>query len=219
MIHAAIFDMDGLLFDTETLCCDAWREIAGNAGYRMRDSLFLECVGLNSRDTRERVLAAMGSDFPYEQFGTEARQWMRTRMEADGPPLKPGVTTLLDYLYTSNIPIALATSTSEHSARWMIEKAGFARYFTAYAFGSEVTNGKPSPDIFLLAMKRLGLETPQNCVVFEDSAAGLRAAQAAGMLTVFVPDLVEPPQNVLDKVWKRVERLDEAAHDEFFQKK
>ncbi len=219
MIHAAIFDMDGLLFDTEVLCCTAWREIAGEAGYRMRDSLFLECVGLNSQDTRERVMNEMGPGFPYEQFGNEARKWMHARMEVNGPPLKPGVTVLLEYLVSQKIPIALATSTSESSARWMIERAGFTRYFDAYAFGSEVENGKPSPDIFLLAMNRLGVERPGDCVVFEDSDAGLRAAQKAGMLTVFVPDMVEPSRTVLDKVWKRIESLDEAANSEFFLKK
>lgn len=218
MIHAAIFDMDGLLFDTESLCCTAWREIAGNTGYRIRESLFLECVGLNSRDTRERVMNEMGPEFPYEDFGIKARQWMRSRMEADGPPLKPGAGTLLEYLVSRKIPVALATSTSESSARWMIERAGFARYFDAYAFGSEVENGKPAPDIFLLAMERLGIDTPDGCVVFEDSAAGLRAAQAAGMLTVFVPDMVEPPREVEKQIWKRITRLDEAASDDFFKK-
>lgn len=219
MIHAAIFDMDGLLFDTESLCCNAWREVAGKAGYRMQDSLFLECVGLNSRDTRERVMNEMGPDFPYDDFGNLARQWMRSHMESDGPPLKPGTITLLEYLVSRDIPVALATSTSESSARWMIERAGFVRFFNAYAFGSEVENGKPAPDIFLLAMKRLDVENPLDCVVFEDSEAGLRAAQAAGMLTVFVPDMVEPTRAVLEKVWKRIESLDEAANDEFYQKK
>ncbi len=217
MIHAAIFDMDGLLFDTETLCCDVWREIAGNAGYDMPDDLFISCVGLNSRDTRKKVLGEMGSAFPYDEFGKKARECMRLRMEDDGPPLKPGVTTILEYLSSAHIPAALATSTSEKSARWMIERAGFTRYFDAYAFGSEVENGKPAPEIFLLAMKRLGIDVPGDCVVFEDSAAGLRAAQEAGMLSVFVPDMVEPPREVLDRVWRRVDRLDEAASDEFFQ--
>lgn len=72
MIRAAIFDMDGLLFDTEVLCCNAWRTIAGNAGYAMPEDLFLSCVGLNSRDTRTRVIREMGENFPYDEFGTEA---------------------------------------------------------------------------------------------------------------------------------------------------
>ena len=219
MIRAAIFDMDGLLFDTEVLCCNAWRTIAGNAGYAMPEDLFLSCVGLNIRDTRTRVIREMGENFPYDEFGTEARTWMQSRMEADGPPLKPGGTTLLEFLVQSSIPTALATSTSEKSALWMIERAGFTRYFNAYAFGSEVENGKPAPDIFLLAMKRLGVSNPAECVVFEDSAAGLRAAQSAGMRSVFVPDMVEPPGEVLARVWKRIETLDEAASDEFFQEK
>lgn len=218
MIHAAIFDMDGLIFDTETLCCDVWREIAGEAGYDMKESLFRSCVGLNSRDTRSMVLREMGRSFPYDEFSSRARVEMHSRMEKDGPPLKPGVHILFEYLSSTNIPIALATSTSESSARWMIERAGFSDVFSAYAFGSEVRNGKPAPDIFLLAMQRLGITSPRDCVVFEDSSAGLRAAQAAGMRSVFVPDMIVPPEEVLERVWKRIERLDQAAFDHFFEK-
>jgi HAD superfamily hydrolase (TIGR01509 family) len=137
-------------------------------------------------------------------------------MEEKGPPEKNGVRPLFDYLASRNIPIALATSTSERSARWMIEKAGLTPYFSAWAFGSEVTHGKPAPDIFLLAKTRLGVADPARCVVFEDSPAGLSAALAAGMKPVFVRDMVDPEPNLLDRVWKTASRLDEAASDAFF---
>jgi hypothetical protein len=86
MLRAVIFDMDGLLFDTERLCCDAWREVAAEAGYEMRDELFRSCVGRNSRDTREMVMAECGPSFPYDEFNDRVRVRMRGLMAKDGPP-------------------------------------------------------------------------------------------------------------------------------------
>lgn len=216
MIEAAIFDMDGLLFDTERLCCEAWRSVSSSGGWKMSDELFFSCVGRNKRDTREIVTAACGSDFPFDRFDALAREWMMERMRADGPPEKPGIRELFAYLDSRRVPIALATSTSEVSARQMIEWAGLTDRFSAWAFGSEVERGKPEPDIFLLAMRRLSARDPSRCVVFEDSPAGLTAALAAGMRAVFVKDLIEPDRDLLDRVWKCPATLAEAAADAFF---
>lgn len=216
MVHAAIFDMDGLLFDTERLCRDAWQTVAREDGYEMDDSLFIACVGSNSRDTRAYVLGALGADFPYERFSARAREWMRSRMERSGPPEKPGARRILEYFRASGVPVALATSTSEASARWMVERAGLAGFFDAWAFGSEVERGKPEPDIFLLAQSRLGVPEAGRCVVFEDSPAGLKAASRAGMRTVFVPDLIAPNEELKPFVWKRVASLADAASPTFY---
>jgi len=217
MLHAAIFDMDGLLFDTERLCCEAWKAVSEKDGYAMADELFFSCVGRNNRDTRELVMKACGPEFPYERFRDEAREWMHARMDVNGPPEKPGIRTLFEFLKSRNIPIALATSSSETSARWMIDRAGLTPYFSACAFGSEVEKGKPAPDIFVLALSRLGSMPAEKCVVFEDSPAGLRAADAAGMRSVFIRDMIDLEAAVLARVWRRIERLDEAASDQFYQ--
>lgn len=217
MIDAAIFDMDGLLFDTERLCCEAWRAVSSAAGYEMKDSLFISCVGRNERDTREIVLGAIGESFPYDEFKEQAGTWMMERMASDGPPEKPGIRELLRFLREQGVPIALATSTSERHARWMIERAQLSPYFDAYAFGCEVERGKPAPDIFLLAMKRLSRSSPDRIAVFEDSEAGLRAASSAGMRPVFVPDMVLPSDETLRLVWKHITGLDEAANSAFYE--
>ena len=208
--------MDGILFDTERLCCDAWRAVAGVAGFRMDDELFFSCVGRTSADTRAIVMEALGPGFPYDDFDAKAHAWIRSRMEEKGPPEKSGIRPLFDYLKIHTIPIALATSTTEKSARWMIERAGLEPYFSAWAFGSEVTHGKPAPDIFLLAKDRLGVADSACCVVFEDSPAGLTAALAAGMKPVFVRDMIDPEPTLLGRVWKTAVSLDEAASDAFF---
>lgn len=223
MIDAAIFDMDGIIFDTERLYIDAWRSSALEAGFEMKDRFFLSCVGRNDRDTRSLTLSEFGESFPYDAIHEKTRTKIFSRMEREGPPEKRGIRTLLEYFRDRKVPIALATSTSEQSARWMIERSGLTGYFTAFAFGTDVERGKPAPDIFVLAQERIAassgshgrLHVSRICV-FEDSEAGLRAAQAAGMRSVFVPDLVEPDTRVLERVWKRISRLDEAAWDGFY---
>lgn len=221
MLRAVIFDMDGLLFDTERLCCDAWREVAAEAGYEMRDELFRSCVGRNSRDTREMVMAECGPSFPYDEFNDRVRVRMRGLMAKDGPPEKPGVRALFSYLGDRGVPFALATSTSERSARWMLERAGLADRFAAFAFGGEVERGKPEPDIFLLARDRLAKAAgtalaAEGIAVFEDSAAGIRAALAAGMRPVFVPDMVDLSPDLHSRIWRRIDSLAQAASDGFF---
>lgn len=216
MLHAAIFDMDGLLFDTEQLCCEAWKTVALEGGYRIEDEVFFACVGRNTRDTRTIVMDRCGPDFPFDAFNEKAREWIRRKMEENGPPEKPGIRRLFDYLRSRNIPIALATSTTESTARWMIEQAALSPYFSGWAFGSEVERGKPEPDIFLLAKERLGIADASRCVVFEDSPAGLNAALAAGMKPVFIRDMIDPDPALLSRVWKKARSLDEAASDSFF---
>ena len=209
MFKAVLFDMDGLLFDTERLYFDQWKKASEKAVLAFSDDLFFRCVGKNTDDTKKLLLDVLGKDFPFEQFYEETSNGAIDEIKSHGPPLKKGAKNILSFLKDKKIPIALATSTDKDMAMWMIEKAGFSEYFDAHAFGSEVQNGKPAPDIFLLAAKKLGVKAAQ-CIVLEDSSYGLRAAHSAGMKTIFVKDLIDPPQEVLEKVWKRAKDLDVA---------
>jgi HAD superfamily hydrolase (TIGR01509 family) len=117
---------------------------------------------------------------------------------------------LLDHLAALGIPLAVGTSSRRNSALWKLQKAGIADRFTYIVGGDDVKNGKPAPDIFLKAAELL--EVPcSSCVGFEDSAAGLMALAAAGIRSVFVKDIIEPPREVLATVWRRFENLAEAV--------
>ena len=188
---AVIFDMDGLLLDTERLAIEAWMEVARRGGYDIPMAVMLETLGRDETDTCSIIVAHTGAEFPYESFKTAKRKLMRQRMIDEGMPKKTGADHILHTLGEAGVPAALATSTDRERAMWRINRCGWDRYFSALAFGDEVPVGKPAPDIFVLAARRLNVD-PARCAVLEDSPGGLRAARAAGMTALFVPDMKAP---------------------------
>jgi HAD superfamily hydrolase (TIGR01509 family) len=207
---AVIFDMDGLMFDTENLTIPLW-EVAGKPfGYNLTREIVLRMVGISGEKAHELLLEEFGADFPYEAIRDEFRILVSKEVEKKGVPKKPGLMYLLDRLRAAKIPLGVATSTRSPRATDMLEKAGVLEYFKAITCGEEVTNGKPAPDIFLLAAKKLG-QHPASCVGFEDSTAGLRGLHAAGIRSVFIKDVLSPPEEVLATVWHKCSDLSEAA--------
>jgi len=207
---AVIFDMDGLMFDTENMTIPLW-EIAGKPfGYNLTREIVLRMVGISGEEARLTLLEEFGPDFPYENIRDGFRLLVDKEIEKRGVPKKPGLMFLLDRLRSAKIPLGVATSTRSYRAVDMLDKAGILGYFTAITCGEEVTNGKPAPDIFLLAAKKLG-QPPLSCVGFEDSTAGLRGLHAAGIRSVFIKDVLSPPEEVLATVWRRCNDLSEAA--------
>lgn len=188
---AVLFDMDGLLLDTERLAIEAWIAVSREAGYELTMPVMLETLGRNEQDTRDIIVAHAGPDFPAAALKTAKRAAMRRRMEEEGMPTKPGADFILAALHEAGIPTALATSTDRERALWRLDRCGWTDLFAALAFGDEVPSGKPAPDIFLLAARRLGAQ-PRRCAVLEDSPGGLRAARAAGMTAIFIPDMKAP---------------------------
>ncbi len=189
--QAAIFDMDGLLLDTERLYIELGTQLGKDMGYSLPLSPFLESIGRDSRDAARIFLSYMGEDFPIDALRSQMRSRMSEAIRERGAPRKPYATEILTRLHEAGMPIAIATSTGRDEARFRIESAGWTGLFETFAFGDEVSHGKPEPDIFLLAASRLGAE-PEHCVVLEDSPYGLRAARRAGMTSIWVPDLLTP---------------------------
>jgi HAD superfamily hydrolase (TIGR01509 family) len=207
---AVIFDMDGLMFDTENLTIPLW-EVAGKPfGYNLTREIVLRMVGISGERAQQVLLEEFGADFPYEAIRDEYRILVSKEIEKNGVPKKPGLMYLLDRLRAANIPLGVATSTRSPRAIDLLERAGIIDRFKALTCGEDITNGKPAPDIFLLAAKKLG-QPPCNCVGFEDSTAGLMSLHAAGIRSVYIKDVLDPPEEVLATVWHRCNDLSEAA--------
>ncbi len=195
MNKAVIFDMDGLLLDSERPYRDAWLVVSNQKGYPLNASTYMQAVGRDDRDTRAIFCAHFGNDFPYDEICADVRLIMDRETGERGHALKDGVLDLLEYLVLRSIPCAVATSTMRQKALMRLGQANILRYIRDVSGGDEVAKGKPEPDLYLLAAKKLGI-APGHCLVFEDSAPGARAAHKAGMDVIVVPDLMEPPEDV-----------------------
>lgn len=193
MPAAVIFDMDGLLIDSERLSIRCWTEAATELGFVLPENVWLRMVGLGERDTA-RMLGEYLDEVQVATLAERCYALYEARMLVD-MPLRPGVIELLELLREHAVPRAVATSTRQPRATRKLEAAGLLGYFPQVLSSSDVAQPKPAPDIYLLAAQRLGV-TPAQCLVLEDSPTGVRAALAAGMTVVQVPDLLAPDDSV-----------------------
>ncbi|MBQ1632318.1 MAG: HAD family phosphatase [Clostridia bacterium] len=192
MIKSVIFDMDGLMFDTERLYVRSLEEYVGpKTGLVFPRENILKTLGCNHADFERMFPDLFGTAISFNACYAMISEWMTLEMETHGVPVKPGLYALLDALKAHGIKVALATGTSRHIALEYLRRTDTLRYFDAFAFGDQVIHGKPDPEIFLLANKALG-GTPEETAVFEDSVNGLKAAHAGGFFSICVPDLIDP---------------------------
>lgn len=197
--QGVVFDVDGVLFDSERLMHRVWKEVGAEMGWPQPGEDYLEFVGNGRSIIYEKMLALYGPDFPKEDFLQGCSQRLQQQMEQNGVPLKPGVRELLDFLRSRNIPMALATSTAMVRTRPRMEIAGLTGYFQAMITGDQIQNGKPHPDIYLTACRALGTD-PKHTLAVEDSRNGILSASAAGMPVAMVPDMI-PPTPELEQLW------------------
>lgn len=190
-MNSVIFDMDGVLFDTERLCLESWLAVSGRQGIRDMAEFFPRCIGRNGTDTRALVLEHYGADFPYERFRREASAEFHRLVEQNGLPVKKGVPEILNYLKQEKWAVGLASSSGYESVTAHLKRAGLSEFFSVTVTGDMVEHSKPEPDIYLMACDRLGRQ-PSECYAIEDSPNGIRAAFRAGMKPIMVPDLVAP---------------------------
>lgn len=194
-VRAAVFDMDGVLLDSERIAVRAWSEAARRLGVTVDDRLVLAMIGRNADDTRRLLRARLPRDYPLDAFLAASRAVFDEMTAREGVPIKPGVHALLDWIARRGWPCAVATSTRHERAKAQLARVELIARFDAVVGGDEVPRGKPEPDIYLEAARRLGVAAGE-CVAFEDSEPGVRAAIAAGMHVFMVPDLA-PAQPAL----------------------
>ncbi len=194
-LEAIIFDMDGLMLDTERVARSAWQRAMADWGCTISDDIYLQIVGRDAQDTVAILQGVYGADFPVRAVRQRKQQYLEEHIARHGVPMKPGLMELLDLADALPLRKAVASSTERALVTRKLTLAGLADRFDAVICGDEVENGKPAPDIFLAAASRLGVP-PERCLALEDSEPGIRAACAAGMTPIMVPDLKPPADEV-----------------------
>ena len=206
----AIFDMDGLMFDTERLVFENWLQMMTELGYAYDLDFFKQTIGKRKKEVELIYRNTYGEAFPYWELADRGKARYVRRVKAEGIPVKKGLFDILNRLKDRHIKIALATSTSRQTAAMNLTLAGVSDYFDALVCGEDVTNGKPHPEVFLTASERLGL-APCECLAFEDSINGIKSAHAAGNITVMVPDFLQPTDEIVPMIDYLCEDLSQAA--------
>ena len=204
-IRAVVFDMDGLLVDTEALIRDIYVELAVARGVSMPQHVFHRMIGLPTAASDAVARAHFGPDFPLETLHADVNARVRSACEV-GVALKAGVVELLDHLDTAQVPRAIATSSGHPAVQRTLGPSGILPRFDAVVAAGDYARGKPNPDPFLTAAQRLGV-APGDCLALEDSHNGVRAAHAAGMMTVMGPDLLAPTDEMREKCLAIAESL------------
>lgn len=189
-VRAVVFDMDGLLFDTERLYFVASCRVAQAMGLEMPLELFQSMIGLTSDGSRERLIAHYGESFPVDPYWEDCFHAFRAVIETDALTLKAGAAELLDHLDALALPRAIATSSGRTNVDHHLGHLDLAHRFQAVVARGDYARGKPHPDPFLTAAERLGVD-PAHCLALEDSHNGVRAAAAAGKMTIMVPDMLD----------------------------
>ena len=194
-MKAVVFDMDGVLFDTERLSISCWMETAQKMGLGdIREGAY-GCIGLNRTDSRIFIKGLYGESFPYDEFRAQNSARYQEKLERDGLPLKKGVGEILFWLKEKGVKTAVASSTNTQTVKSHMERAGFLPYCQEIIGGDMVEHSKPRPDIYLMACSRLGVE-PDMAAALEDSPNGIKSAHSDGLLPIMGTDMEEPTAEI-----------------------
>jgi HAD superfamily hydrolase (TIGR01509 family) len=208
-VGAIVFDMDGLMLDTEPLYKAAWQRACLELGYDFDDTAYAKVTGRPNHDGELELVRTFGSRFPLDAFRSRWPVLWQTEADTAGIATKPGLLELLTFVEQQGLPVAIATSTEAAYTAFSLRKAGLDGRFPVIVTGDQVQRGKPAPDIYLEAARRLDRDAAE-CVALEDSEAGILAASGAGMIALMVPDLTQPSATAMQAAFRVLPSLAEA---------
>ena len=215
-LKAVVFDMDGLMFNTEWVIRYSWEITGKEIGYENFGKNIFNALGMNYNRRKEYFLGKYGEEFDFEGFVDRYREVSSDYLAKNGIPVKNGLKNILEFLKDNGIKMAVATSSSRKYAMSKIESVGIEGYFDTIICGDMVTKSKPDPQIYKMACDGLGVDYA-SCIAFEDSPNGIRSAYVAGMNPIMIPDLLaDAPKEVEEMLVAKLEDLDEAI--EFLRK-
>lgn len=206
MYKSVIFDMDGVIFDSEQAILDLWDEMAREHNIPNIRENIMKCIGINEDATEKVLFDAYGDDFPYREYKKVISARYHEKFDGGRLPMKPYVKELLEFLTENGYRIAIASSTKSSTVIKQIEEAGIANHFQVVIGGEMVSRSKPNPDIFIKAFEELDADR-DNTYVIEDSYNGIKAAFAANLKGIMVPDLLKPNDEMREKAFKIFEDL------------
>ncbi|PRR84053.1 HAD family hydrolase [Clostridium vincentii] len=207
-IKLVIFDMDGLMLDSEIIAWKAWDAVKKNYNCDFNFEFYRNFIGTTEASISSIMLETYGSDFPIKDFLNDAKKEKARIVSVEGIAVKKGLVDLLDYLTKAGIKKAVATSSHRNVMENLLSLSNVLHYFDYSVCGDEIENGKPSPDVFLKALDNAGAKTTE-AFVLEDSINGILAAHNANIPVIFIQDLVEAPVDTLGLVYKKMNDLSE----------
>lgn len=193
--HAVVFDMDGVIFDSEAAVMNCWLKLADKYGIKNIMKPYMACIGTTVARTREIMLSEYGNSFPYDEYAKETSIMYHEKYDGGRLPMKKGVVELLEFLKNEGKKIALASSTRRQTVMNQLKDADILKYFDAVICGDMVERSKPAPDIFLKACEAID-ELPACTYAIEDSYNGIRAAHTGGLRPIMVPDLLHADEEM-----------------------
>ena len=208
MLSAVIFDMDGLMFDTEALNMKAWMAAAKKHGWTMTEEHVHAHIGSSLPATRRIMADQFGPGFDFDAVRADRIAIAFERIEREGMPEKPGLHEILAWLRRHGVKTAMATSSERRFVDFYMAHSNLGHTFDAVITGDQIERSKPAPDIFLRAAEAVG-ESPADCAVLEDSYNGIRAAHAAGMRPIMIPDLLPPTPEIEPLLFRRADTLND----------
>lgn len=205
-IKGVVFDMDGLLLDTEQIVKRTWTDVGKAFGYPDMGEQIYHTLGFNRQRRKAYFESVYGPDWPDAEIVAACGVRFGEIMETEGIPVKKGAKELMAYLKDKGIKIGLATSTAEEHAKDELRDTGLWDYFDGRVFGSMITHSKPDPEIYLKACEAIGV-APEDALALEDAPSGIQSAHSAGLRVIMIPDMVQPTDAVRQMTWDVKESL------------